>query len=247
MIKHLFHNPYWKLEKSLGYSFRKKSLLANALLHRSLRFERAGNGEDNQRLEFLGDAALALVAGDYLFRNFPDLQEGEMTMLRSRLSNGKALAQIGQGIQLGDWLQLGKGEQKSGGHRRPSNIADALEAVIGAAYLDGGIRAVIRIFTKLFLFLIDGVESADALEDNPKGFLQEIVQRKWKTNPHYRLIRHSGPAHERIFFVRAEINGAIVGSGQGACKRDAEQSAAQDAINRLSVEKADIFSPPQTG
>ena len=246
-MKYLFNNPYRKLEKSLGYSFRKKSLLANALLHRSLRFERAGNGEDNQRLEFLGDAALALVAGDYLFRNFPDLQEGEMTMLRSRLSSGKALAQIGQGIQLGDWLQLGKGEQKSGGHRRPSNIADALEAVIGAAYLDGGVRAVIRIFTKLFLFLIDGVESADTLEDNPKGRFQEIVQRKWKTNPHYRLIRHSGPAHERIFFVRAEINGTIMGSGQGACKRDAEQSAAQDAINRLPVEKSKrFFSPPQT-
>jgi ribonuclease-3 len=178
-----------------------------------------------------------LVAGDYLFRKFPDLQEGDMTMLRSRLSSGKALAQIGQGIQLGDWLQLGKGEQKSGGHRRPSNIADALEAVIGAAYLDGGVRAVIRIFTKLFLFLMDGVESADALEDNPKGRLQEIVQRKWKTNPHYRLIRHSGPAHERIFFVHAEIKGVIAGSGHGPCKRDAEQGAAQDAINRLSVEK----------
>jgi ribonuclease-3 len=160
-----------------------------------------------------------------------------MTMLRSRLSSGKALARIGESIQLGDWLQLGKGEQKSGGSRRPSNIADALEAVIGAAYLDGGIKAVIRIFTRLFLFLLDGVEATDILQDNPKGLLQEIVQRKWRTNPHYRLVRQSGPPHERIFFVKVEINGTTMGSGQGASKREAEQNAAQDAINMLALEQ----------
>jgi len=235
MIKHLFHNPYRKLEKAIGYSFRKKSLMATALLHRSLRFERGGEIEDNQRLEFLGDAALSLVAGDYLFRNFPELREGEMTMLRSRLTSGKALANIGQNIQLGDWLQLGKGEQKSGGHRRPSNITDAFEAVIGAAYLDGGIRAVTRIFNRLFLSLMDGVESADQYEDNPKGRLQEIVQRKWRMNPHYRVVKQSGPAHARTFFVQAEINSAPAGSGRGSCKRDAEQNAAQDAIKKMSV------------
>ena len=235
MIKHLFHNPYRKLEKAIGYSFRKKSLMVTALLHRSLRFESGGEMEDNQRLEFLGDAALSLVAGDYLFRNFPELREGEMTMLRSRLTSGKALALIGQNIQLGDWLQLGKGEQKSGGHRRPSNITDAFEAVIGAAYLDGGIRAVTRIFNKLFLSLMDGVESAGQYEDNPKGRFQEIVQRKWRTNPHYRVVKQSGPAHSRTFFVQSEINGATVGSGRGSCKRDAEQNAAQDAINRMSM------------
>lgn len=235
MIKHLFHNPYRRLEKIIGYSFRKKSLMATALLHRSLRFERGGEIEDNQRLEFLGDAALSLVAGDYLFRNFPELREGEMTMLRSRLTSGKALANIGQNIQLGDWLQLGKGEQKSGGHRRPSNITDAFEAVIGAAYLDGGIRAVTRIFNRLFLSLMEGVESADQYEDNPKGRFQEIVQRKWRTNPHYRVVKQSGPAHARTFFVQAEINATAVGSGRGSCKRDAEQNAAQDAINRMSM------------
>jgi len=137
MIRHLFHNPYRRLENEIGYSFRRKSLLATALMHRSLRFELGGTMEDNQRLEFLGDAALSLVAGDYLFRNFPKLREGEMTMLRSRLTSGKTLAGIGQKIRLGEWLQLGKGEQKSGGHHRPSNITDAFEAVIGAAYLDG--------------------------------------------------------------------------------------------------------------
>jgi len=235
MIKHLFHNPYRKLEKAIGYSFRKKSLMVTALLHRSLRFESGGEMEDNQRLEFLGDAALSLVAGDYLFRNFPELREGEMTMLRSRLTSGKALASIGRNIQLGEWLQLGKGEQKSGGQSRPSNITDAFEAVIGAAYLDGGIRAVTRIFNKLFLSLMEGVDSADQLEDNPKGRLQEIVQRKWKTNPHYRVIKQSGPAHARTFFVDAEINGTVMGSGRGPCKRDAEQNAARNALAKLSV------------
>ena len=234
-MKYLFHNPYRKLEKAIGYSFRTKSLMTTAMLHRSLRFERGGGMEDNQRLEFLGDAALSLVAGDYLFRNFPELREGEMTMLRSRLTSGKALALIGQNIQLGDWLQLGKGEQKSGGHRRPSNITDAFEAVIGAAYLDGGIRAVTRIFNRLFLSLMDGVESAGQYEDNPKGRLQEMVQRKWRTNPHYRVVKQSGPSHARTFFVQAEINGAAVGSGRGSCKRDAEQNAAQDAISRMSL------------
>ncbi len=235
MIKSLFHNPYRKLEKVIGYSFRKKSLLTTALLHRSLRFELGGGMEDNQRLEFLGDAALSLVAGDYLFRNFPELREGEMTMLRSRLTSGKALASIGQNIQLGDWLQLGKGEQKSGGHRRPSNITDAFEAIIGAAYLDGGTRAVTRIFNKLFLILMKGVESTDQYEDNPKGRLQKIVQHKWKTNPHYRVMKQTGPAHVRIFFVQAEINGTAAGSGRGSCKRDAEQNAARNAINKMSI------------
>jgi ribonuclease III len=232
-MKYLFHNPYRKLEKALGYSFRKKSLLATALLHRSLRFERGGKVEDNQRLEFLGDAALSLVAGDYLYRTFPELREGDLTMHRSRLTSGKMLAQIGQGIELGDWLQLGKGEQKSGGHRRPSNITDAFEAVIGAAYLDGGIKAVTRIFNQLFLFLTKDIAGTDPLKDNPKGLLQEIAQRKWRANPHYRVISQTGPAHERTFFVHAEIGGAVAGSGRGHTKRDAEQNAAQDALNQL--------------
>jgi len=232
-MKYLFHNPYRKLEKSLGYSFRKKSLLAMALLHRSLRFERSGYLEDNQRLEFLGDAALTLVTGDYLYKSFPKLREGELTMLRSRLASGKSLAQIGQSIQLGKWLQLGKGEQKSGGHKRPSNIADALEAVIGAAYLDRGLSAVVRIFKKLFLSLMEGIQSTDELEDNPKGRLQELVQRQWKINPHYHVIRQSGPAHARIFYVNVEIKGIVVGTGQGSSKRAAEQDAARQAITKL--------------
>lgn len=237
-MKYLFHNPYRKLEKSLGYSFRKKPLLMTALLHRSLRFERGGVIEDNQRLEFLGDAALTLVTGDYLYKNFPKLREGDMTMLRSRLASGKALAQIGESIQLGDWLQLGRGEQKSGGHRRPSNIADALEAVIGAAYLDGHMKAVTRIFEKLFLKLLEGVKSADSFEDNPKGRLQEVAQRRWRTNPCYRVVRQSGPAHRRVFYVHVQINEMVLGSGHGLSKRDAEQNAAGDALAKLTAEKS---------
>lgn len=234
-MKYLFHNPYRPLEKNLGYSFRKKSLLATALLHRSLRFERTEQQEDNQRLEFLGDAALALVSGDYLFKNYPRLREGDLTKLRSRLTSGKALAQIGQSVQLGGWIQLGKGERKSGGHQRPSNITDALEAVIGAAYLDGGLRAVERIFKKLFLALMDGIQSPEMFEDNPKGRFQEIAQGRWRTNPHYRVVRQSGPAHARIFYVNVEIKGAVMGSGEGAAKRDAEQNAAQHALAKLGI------------
>lgn len=160
-----------------------------------------------------------------------------MTMLRSRLASGKALARIGQDIQLGDWLQMGKGELKSGGHKRPSNVADALEAVLGAAYLDGGLSAVTRIFKKLFLALLAGVDSADEFEDNPKGRLQEIIQRRRRANPHYHVVHQSGPAHKRVFYVSVTVGETTLGNGHGLTKRDAEQNAAQDAINNLPDKK----------
>lgn len=231
-MKYLFHNPYRKLEKLLGYSFRNKDLLVTALVHRSLRFERGGV-DDNQRLEFLGDAALSLVSGDYLYRNYPDLREGDLTSLRSRLTSGKTLANIGRELGLGEWLQLGKGERKSGGQDRASNITDAFEAVIGAAYLDGGIRAVTKIFNRLFVALMEEVKIDDPFQDNFKGRLQEVVQRRWKTNPRYRVVSQSGPAHERVFCVSVVINGVEAGSGRGKSKRDAEQDAARDALSRL--------------
>ena len=135
----ILKHPYRKLERSIGYSFRKRKLLETALIHRSFRFETEGIDSDNQRLEFLGDAVLGFVAGAFVYKRFASKQEGFLTSLRSQIISGKALAEIATKLKLGEYLQVGKGEAKSGGRCRASTLADALEAVIGAAYLDGGI------------------------------------------------------------------------------------------------------------
>ncbi|MBI2440616.1 MAG: ribonuclease III [Lentisphaerae bacterium] len=237
-MRRFFHNPYRSLEKLLGYTFRNRELLANALLHRSYRYESAEIRNDNQRLEFLGDAALSLVASNYLFRMYPEIKEGPLTLLRSRLTSGKALARIGASIDLGAAIKLGKGEQASGGHRRASNIGDALEAILGAAYLDGDLKAVDRIFRKLFVALIE-IHPQDNWRDNPKGHLQVLAQQRWKKNPAYHLVKLDGAPHERIFTVEVALAGKVWGTGQGACKRDAEQAAAREALQTLLPIDAD--------
>lgn len=235
-MKYFFRNPYRALEKQLGYSFGDKDLLATALLHPSFRFETRGVKVDNQRLEFLGDAALGLIASAYLFQTFPELQEGALTCLRSRLTSGKALAKIGQTSGLGRQIKLGKGEEQTGGHQRPSNIADAMEAILGAAYLDGGLKAVRKIFIKLFMAEIE-VRPDDTWSDNPKGQLQAVAQRKWKANPSYRVISQEGPAHAQRFTVDVLVNGQRSGTGHGRTKQEAEQQAARHALQALHGNK----------
>ena len=230
-------NPYRSLEKRLGYTFRNKDLLANALMHRSFRYESADIRNDNQRLEFLGDSALGLVASDYLFRLYPDIEEGPLTCLRSRLTSGKALARIGASIDLGADIKLGKGEKASGGHQRDSNITDAMEAILGAAYLDGDLKAVRKIFKALFVAQIE-IHPDDNWGDNPKGHLQVLGQQRWKSNPNYRLVRQEGPPHARVFTVEVAIAGRISGTGQGSCKRDAQQSAARQALQNMPPDNA---------
>lgn len=231
-LKSLFHNPYRALERKLGYAFRSRALLATALMHRSFRFETLGVDADNQRLEFLGDAAFGLVAAEHLFKAHESLQEGALTCLRSRLTNGKALAQVGRSIGLGDHLKLGKGERMSGGQHRASNITDAMEAILGAAYLDRGLKAVEKIFLKLFIPLIE-IEPDDAWSDNPKGQLQVIAQRRWQANPRYQVARQDGPSHSKVFTVHAIVGGRQAGTGRGMTKRDAEQQAAAHALRQL--------------
>jgi ribonuclease-3 len=208
--------------------------METALTHRSFRFESTDIESDNQRLEFLGDAALGLLTGAYLYEKFPDFQEGELTRVRSQLTNTKTLARIAASINLGAFMRLGRGEQLSGGQRRCSNLSDCLEAVIGGAFVDGGLKAVKKIFQKLFA---PEVESAvhDIWGENPKGALQEVAQRRWKTGPRYRTIKEEGPAHHKIFTVEATINGQIIGTGHGLNKRAAEMEAARLAM--LSLEK----------
>ncbi len=230
-FKSLFHNPYRALESKLGYTFRSRNLLAMALMHRSYRYETMGIDADNQRLEFLGDAAFGLVAAEYLFKAHTTLQEGSLTCLRSRLTSGKALAQIGRTVGLGEHLKLGKGERMSGGQHRASNITDAMEAILGAAYLDRGLPAVKKIFLKLFIPLIE-IKPDDAWSDNPKGQLQVIAQRDLHANPRYQVTRQDGPSHSKMFTVHALVNGKHLGTGRGLTKRDAEQQAAANALQQ---------------
>jgi len=223
---------YRPLEKKLGYRFKKSNLLAMALTHRSFRFENDGVDTDNQRLEFLGDAILGMIAATHLYRVFEESDEGVLTRLRSRLTSGKMLARIAASLELGQELDIGKGEERTGGRSRPSNLADALESVLGAVYLDGGLKAAEKVFAKLFLPVLDEYR-IDAWHDNPKGRLQEVSQQKWRAAPRYRVVEESGPAHERNFVIDVFLNGTVAGRGEGTSKRTAEMNAALSAMKSI--------------
>jgi ribonuclease III len=227
-------NPYKELEKSIGYSFRRKARLEAALTHRSYRFENANIDVDNQRLEFLGDAILGFVIAEHLYDKFTDKDEGFLTSLRSQTTSGKVLAEIGAGAQIGKFINVGKGEEQSGGRDRASNLADTLEAVIAAAYCDGGTRAVQKIFKKLFIPRIESL-TGDVWADNPKGLLQEYSQRKWKTGPRYHLLQKSGPPHAAVFTVEASLPDGSRATGKGKSKQEAETQAAIHLLRAQNV------------
>jgi ribonuclease-3 len=225
-------NPYAALEKSLGYRFKRAKRLESALTHRSFRFEIDPGLTDNQRLEFLGDAALGLVAAHYLYDTFPEFQEGGLTKLRSSIASTRALATFAARVHVGSYLRLGKGEQMSGGMERTSNLTDAMEAILGAAFLDGGIKAVEKIFKKLFVPYLKKT-SITTLSDNPKGDLQEWAQKTYHSSPFYRLLSEEGPPHARIFRVEVIVAGRVMGAGEGNSKRAAETEAAIMALATL--------------
>jgi ribonuclease III len=221
-----------RLERLIGCRFRHKSLLVLALTHPSYRHEQADLDEDNQRLEFLGDAVLGLLAAHWLYANVAEFDEGDMTRVRSRVTSTDALAEIAASFDLGSFLLLGKGEQMSGGQDRKSTLADAMEAVVGAAYLDGGLKSVSRVFTTLFLPAVNSCLEA-GLDPNPKGHLQQILQRERHCQPEYRVIKTTGPAHEKTFRVEVRAGKEVLGKGSGASRKDAEKEAAQAALRRL--------------
>jgi len=226
---------YRDLEKKLGYRFRDKALLELALTHPSFRYETENGGGDNQRLEFLGDAVLNCLAGSHLFCAFEDMNEGALTRLRSRLTSGRTLAQVARGLELGEWLEMGKGEVGSGGRKRSSNLADALEAVIGAAYLDGKLRAAQKVFCTVLVPLLDKLMDND-WEHNPKGELQQYAQGKWKAGPEYQLIGKEGPQHAAVFSVRVVLPDGMQAHGEGTSRQQAEMQAAKAALQVLVEE-----------
>lgn len=216
-----------ELETRIGYVFENKALLKQALTHSSYANEQKirKNG-DYERLEFLGDAVLELIASEYLFRSHPDMPEGKLTKMRSSVVCEPALAQCAKDIDLGSFMLLGKGEEATGGRFRESITSDVMEALIGALYLDGGFEAALTFVHK---YVLSDLENRILFYDS-KTVLQEMIQTKPNQKLIYELIEEKGPDHDKEFSVEAILNGQKVGAGQGKTKKAAEQKAAYEAI-----------------
>lgn len=219
-------NNFRILEKRIKYRFRKKALLEAALTHPSFRYEDAATTEDNQRLEFLGDAVLGLLAADVLMEKNPQANEGDLTKLKSSITSGSALASAARVLGLGEHLRLGKGESISGGADRDSNLEDALEALLGAVWLDGGLKAARKFFERN---IFQCLEKAEPMIENPKGMLQEYAQKKGYAVPSYQVLEESGPDHARHYLVEVTVS-TYAYRGEGPSRREAEKSAAQKAV-----------------
>jgi ribonuclease-3 len=219
------------LEQRLRYKFRNPLLLAEALTHPSLGHETQRHHFDNQRLEFLGDAVLQLIFTEYLFDQNPDFTEGQLTKLRARLVSREGLRMLAQGIDLGRFLMMGRGEESSGGRERASALADAYEALMGAMYLDSDYVTVRRIVLTEAREILEGLDH-DTHDQNPKGRLQEILQAISPQSPQYPIIDQSGPEHDKRFVAKIVWCGQELGSGEGRSKKEAEVSAARDALAR---------------
>ena len=219
------------LEEKLGYTFQNRALLENALTHSSCANESRGKLSSNERLEFLGDSILGMVVADHLYRNHPDLPEGELTRTRAALVCEDSLVEVAKELGLGDYLRLGKGEEAGGGRQRPSIRADAVEAVLAAVYLDGGIGSARKIIQK---YILSREVAGLTKPRDYKTALQELVQRENGQVLRYRLTGEEGPDHNKRFFVAVDLNGNCVGSGTGRSKKEAEQMAAKAAIAALN-------------
>ena len=219
------------LETAIGYRFRNIQLLQNALTHSSYANERWHNSLlSNERLEFLGDSVLGMLVAEYLYRNFPDRPEGELTRMRADMVCEQTLAAAANKIGIGEHLLLGHGEERFGGRSRNSILADAMESVIAACFLDGGINAALKVVQKFILVDVPVTKLHNA---DYKTALQELVQRESGQVLAYRLVGEEGPDHNKRFFVEVTLNGKGVGQGSGRSKKEAEQMAAKAAIEML--------------
>jgi ribonuclease-3 len=222
------------LERKLGIGFADRDLLQQALTHRSFVHEHARDGAlDNERLEFLGDAVLELIAADLLYRRDPAAGEGSLTLDRAAVVSTGALAAAARRIDLGEYLRVGRGVEKTGGRDLDSLLANALEAVIGAIYLDAGIEAATAVFERL-----GGAPAEGAI--NHKGRLQELTQADAEGVPVYKVIKATGPGHRRHYQVEVCLAGVRLGVGEGSTRRAAEQAAAKEAIARFEATRTGI-------
>lgn len=225
--------PASDLSRRLGLPFSNGSLLTRALTHRSYVNENPNSTEDNERLEFLGDAVLDFIVGAWVYHRFPEMPEGDLTKIRSALVRNDQLAKFARMLDLGPALRLGRGEQMSGGHYRDGLLGSLFEAVVGALYLDAGMGAVEAFVHPL---LEEARESVLSKIHDPKSQLQEWVQAQKMTAPRYRTIATMGPDHAREFEVEVEIGGKVAGRGRGTSKHFAEHAAAQNALENLGIQ-----------
>ncbi|MBI3548036.1 MAG: ribonuclease III [Elusimicrobia bacterium] len=220
------------LEEAIGYRFRRQELLRSALTHKSFASEQKSR-HCNERLEFLGDSILSAVVAHRLFESYPDEEEGSLSKRKSGLVSRTSLARWGQDLSLGDHLFLGAGEAQSGGRLRPSILCNAIEALIGAMYIDGGYDAASAFIDGWLTGQTPGPGEADF-----KSRLQEILQKRYKVPPHYEVQQAFGPDHDKTFSVTVRLGKNVLGSGKGKSKKEAEQAAAKDALGRQDGPRA---------
>ena len=221
------------LEKKLGYSFQNRELLAEALNHSSYANEHRGSLGSNERLEFLGDSVLGFVSAEYLFRGHEDLPEGDLTRMRAALVCEQSLYEVAKELDLGSYLKLGRGEEAGGGRERQSILADAVEAVFAAVYLDGGIEQVRALIIRV---LLSRAPAAEERKDY-KTTLQEVAQRRIGQVLTYHMVSQSGPDHNKMFLFEVRLNDRAIGRGEGRSKKEAEQAAARDALEHMDIQK----------
>ena len=226
--------PAGDLARALGVIFKDGALLQQAMYHRSYLNEAGESVESNERMEFLGDAVLGLIVSDKLYRDYPGLSEGHLSQLRAILVRWDALARVAGRINLGDYLVLGRGEEMSGGRERPSNLAAALEALIGASFLDGGMAAARKLVLKLLKPDFEEIAAQGVTADS-KSELQHLAQTRWHEIPAYRLLSSEGPDHAKLFTVEVLVGNQVVGQGQGRNKKQAELNAARQALETLAA------------
>jgi len=221
-----------ELERRLDVHFRDRTLLHTALVHGSVGTDaRSRHGDNYERLEFLGDAVLNLVIADHLYRLFPTRLEGDLARLRASVVSEGPLARVARAMDLGRYILLGRGEEKGGGRSRASLLADALEAVVGAVYVDAGYGVAHYCVSRWFAEDLSRLEEPGG--SDYKSLLQELVQQRERRLPRYRITGQEGPEHNRGFVAVVEVSGRAIGEGRGKSKKEAEQAAAQQALDHL--------------
>ncbi len=220
------------MEKKIGVIFKNKNFLKEALTHRSYLNENPSWGRHNERLEFLGDSVLELITSDFLYKKYPDQNEGELTVLRAALINYQMLAQVAREIDLENHIFLSKGEAKDTGRGREAILADAFEALLAAIYLDRGYKIAEDFIQKFLLFHLEEIEKNQLYRDS-KSLLQEIIQEQSRVTPTYQVLEESGPDHQKIFRVGVYVGEKLIAEGKGLSKQEAEINAASQALKSL--------------
>jgi ribonuclease-3 len=229
--RHISVEKRRELERRLGLSFRRPRLLTDALVHRSYRPE-GDQSRSNERLEFLGDAVLGQIVAEHLYQTYPEWTEGDLTKLKAAVVSEVTLSEAARRVGLGDFLVMARGEEQSGGRERPSLLSDALEAIIGAVYLDRGLRAARGVVLRLLSEPMRALEQDEQRRDY-KTLLQELTQGRHKQPPIYRVIAEEGPDHDKTFAVEVRFGKRLLGEGVGKSKKEAEQKAAKAALEDL--------------